>query len=1057
MLRSLAWYWRSQAALAAGAAVATAVLTGALVVGDSVRESLRDLSEQRLGGIEEVLVSPRFLREELADSLTAALQTQVGPLILLPGASRHATSGRRHQNTTVYGVDERFEAVFLNTTSTEQGLDFSRRQGQLFPSGIVNSALARELDLVIGDDLVLNLGTVSAVPREALIGRQEDSNSIESVRVTVVAILAPPTQTKTSSSTPSSPLDHFSLNLSQAPTPAVLLPLKRLQRVLDQRGRVNALVSAKSPGGALQEALEAQLSAEDLGLTVDALPNGYRLESDRLILSHVESQAIRTASEALNTQSLGTLTYLANSLVGVNGQVPYSTVATLDLANPVTQERITWLEGESDTVLGAKEILINRWAADDLNLEIGDPIILNYYEVGAHEELITRSHKFFLRGILALEGLAADRTLTPDYPGMSDAEDISGWDPPFPVDLETIRDRDEEYWDLYGAAPKAFVSPETAETLWGSRFGDLTSFRWFDSPRPAVAPEQFLERVLSNLEPSRLGLTFQPVRQQALEASAGATDFSQLFLGFSFFLILSAGLLSSLLFKLGTEQRRREVGLLLALGFPPRRVRHRFRNEGLLIGGVGVLLGTGGAVLFASLMLEGLTTRWSTAVGTSNLHLFVDPTTLLIGAAISWLLIAWTVSRSVKRLGQDSPIASLEGRDASRIFGDSRKRSPRIAWISLTLGLLCLLISIVNPSQATTLTLTGGALLLLSGIAWYSWWLGKPRVASALEGPPLVTLGMRNAERHRERSITSVALVASACFVIALVTSFRGPSHDSAETQRARTGGYALVGESTIPLSRDLDDPEVREEFSLNEKAASQPTSPDLSFSTTPFRVRPGDDTSCLNLYRPSVPRILGATQDFLDSDLFSFSAAIEDRDNPWSLLSEPLEEGVIPAIADFNSAQWILHKGLGDEILIPVEQGPPGATATRRTDRWFSFSERTGHLRRELHPTLPRTQRIQLLPHRLSLERVESVDPVGERPRAVWARSTNNQRPPRRLRRDRTHLPHHLSDLRGTRFPPRHDRPGNRNATQRHRAKTRTCGDASLRIPPQDAGFDSA
>ena len=34
--------------------------------------------------------------------------------------------------------------------------------------------------------------------------------------------------------------------------------------------------------------------------------------------------------------------------------------------------------------------------------------------------------------------------------------------------------------------------------------------------------------------------------------------------------------------------------------------------------------------------------------------------------------------------------------------------------------------------------------------------------------------------------------------------------------------------------------------------------------TVTPFRVLPGDDTSCLNLYEPRQPRILGVRREFI-------------------------------------------------------------------------------------------------------------------------------------------------------------------------------------------------
>jgi hypothetical protein len=72
ILRSLFYHGRINAAVAMGVAAATAVLVGALLVGDSVRESLRSLTLERLGKIDEVLVSDRFFRAELVEELRAS-------------------------------------------------------------------------------------------------------------------------------------------------------------------------------------------------------------------------------------------------------------------------------------------------------------------------------------------------------------------------------------------------------------------------------------------------------------------------------------------------------------------------------------------------------------------------------------------------------------------------------------------------------------------------------------------------------------------------------------------------------------------------------------------------------------------------------------------------------------------------------------------------------------------------------------------------------------------------------------------------------------------------
>src|SRR5438067_5079116 len=97
ILRGLAYYWRTNAAVVLGVAAAVAVLTGALLVGDSVRGSLRHLVLDRLGRFDEALVTGRFFRAALADELAATpgfgdCFTAAVPAIVLRGTveCRHA-------------------------------------------------------------------------------------------------------------------------------------------------------------------------------------------------------------------------------------------------------------------------------------------------------------------------------------------------------------------------------------------------------------------------------------------------------------------------------------------------------------------------------------------------------------------------------------------------------------------------------------------------------------------------------------------------------------------------------------------------------------------------------------------------------------------------------------------------------------------------------------------------------------------------------------------------------------------------------------------------------
>src|SRR5215211_3697669 len=108
--RSLAYYWQTNLVVVLGVAIAVSVLAGALLIGESVRGSLRDLSSRRLGNTDDVISSPTFFREQLATDLMQpgySIGTTC-PLISLEGVLVHERSKRRAGGVKVYGVDDRF-------------------------------------------------------------------------------------------------------------------------------------------------------------------------------------------------------------------------------------------------------------------------------------------------------------------------------------------------------------------------------------------------------------------------------------------------------------------------------------------------------------------------------------------------------------------------------------------------------------------------------------------------------------------------------------------------------------------------------------------------------------------------------------------------------------------------------------------------------------------------------------------------------------------------------------------------------------------------------------
>ena len=936
MRRSLSHFWRIQLAVLLGAAVATAVLTGALLVGDSVRGSLRDLTLDRLGRIDYALVSERFFREELATDLSHKLEGEAQfhretvPAILLNGTAVNPKTKTRASRVQIQGIDERFTGFWENA-SGQTAPSLEKRPGQLFPSVHINQSLQKELDIAIGDQILFSFEKHSDIHRDFLLGHRDSSEVLQTLRLTVTKIL------------PNRGIGIFGLRPDQSRPLNAHLPLTVLQKALGSETKVNAIfVSAASPNSSdlatagilpdLQNKLHQALKLEDLGLIVRHVSSdsiggvGYlSLESTQFLLKPDIIEAARAVAIERRTLFLPILTYFANTIAANGRAIPYSTITGLDTQRAFSFELT---DGSSAPPLADDEILLNEWAATDLSAEVGDEINVSYYIVGPREKLLTRGAQFRLKGVVAIKGLAADRGLTPDFPGIHAADDMSEWNAPFPIDLNRIRPKDEVYWDLFRATPKAFVSDGIAQQLWRSRFGDLTAvqIRTVFGADLQTTQTNFQRRLLEKIRPAQVGLVFRPVKAEGLAAATGSTDFSYLFIGFSLFLIVSAALLVGLLFRLGIEQRASEIGILLATGYTISTVRRRFMKEGGLIAGIGGLVGLGGGVVYAWLLMIGLRTWWLAAVGTPFLSLHISPLSLVFGYLIALIVVLFSIGWTVRQLGKvPIPVLIAGGVGIGGLSNRSTNagtRSRILAFASLGLALALTVFVLASETTASVgLFFGSGVLLLIAGLAFFSIWLRSGgRAASRPKVAVTTQMGIKNSGHQPGRSMLCAALVGCACFVIVAVGANRHveQKQGAVPQKESGTGGFALVAESDIPLHHDLNSQDGRFELGFSESDSDAAADTHISS----FRLLPGEDASCLNLYRPQKPRILGASHGFIERGGFQFQGTTAARENPWELLEDELEPGVIPAIGDYNSAQWILHLGLGDELSIQNESG---------------------------------------------------------------------------------------------------------------------------------------
>jgi hypothetical protein len=163
--------------------------------------------------------------------------------------------------------------------------------------------------------------------------------------------------------------------------------------------------------------------------------------------------------------------------------------------------------------------------------------------------------------------------------------------------------------------------------------------------------------------------------------------------------------------------------------------------------------------------------------------------------------------------------------------------------------------------------------------------------------------------------LLTAGLLASATFLIVAVQAFhRDPSQDFLE-QTGGSGGFALLAEAEVPIFENLNQRHDLAQFATTD--AAKQLIRDATF--VPFRVKPGDDVSCLNLYRPRQPRLLGVPPALIQRGGFQFADTEASTDaekaNPWLLLDKEYDNGVIPVFGEANTVTWILDSKLGGEI----------------------------------------------------------------------------------------------------------------------------------------------
>jgi ABC-type lipoprotein release transport system permease subunit len=362
------------------------------------------------------------------------------------------------------------------------------------------------------------------------------------------------------------------------------------------------------------------------------------------------------------------------------------------------------------------------------------------------------------------------------------------------------------------------------------------------------------------------------------------------------------------------ERRASQVGLLMAVGWTAKQVRMTLLGEAGVIALLGSVLGLFGGVFYTKAALAGLNGVWGGATAGLKLIYAAQPVTMVIAGVSSFVVSMLTLWWVTRKLLKTAPRALLAGEGMQTAKTSKARKWTNWKWwavigLVMAIGLGFAGTKATNAEELGGMFFGAGMMLMVAMLAMASGWM-KAMARGQRVATSLWQIGVRNVVRRPGRSLAVLGMMAGGIFLVAAVNAFRLTAESDSSKRDSGTGGFALIGESSLPVYEDLNSKAGREAFGLDEEDMQ-------GVAVVPFRVRPGDDASCLNLNKAQNPQVVGVKSEQLARrEAFIFSGK-----GSWKLLSGAADDAV-PAIADMATAMWGLGKGVGDVLDYDVGGG---------------------------------------------------------------------------------------------------------------------------------------
>jgi putative ABC transport system permease protein len=965
---------RLTALTVAGLIVGSAMVTGSLAVGDSMKNGVIEQVYANLGAVDEAVHSNGLFNETVFDDVSAsppvaAMTDALAPLLILGGSVRRGATGPVESSVNIVGYDGRFTA--FGTFALAGGGSFSGELGR--SEAIVNQELADALGASAGT--VLRITTRS--PEFSVESIYSNLTQQVSIDVSVFAIAK------------DSGLGRFSLASGGTIARNVFLNLSYLQEAIGAPSNINTIVVSNTgdvrdglkPSGdvtaRLQTAVDEAVGFEDLRFHI--VTSSYiRIENENVFFDEIYFDAVDTmVGSVAGMENVSALTsYFVNNISFGGNSIPYSTVTGLnphaDYAFGAFTDNIT----KSPIIGGIQdnEIIITNYTAARLGAGVGDTVSLNYSVYTSTFAQVYRTATFTVKHVVDMAGKANDPDIMPPFPGIKGKASCADWNPTW-VSGDKMRSEmtyeDLNYWLLYGGTPKAYITLTEAEQLWANDLGNITTIKVRGTNLPQLASD-IGSRLNSTILGGDAGISVLPVKANGIESAEGVQLLTETFLSFGVVVMISGIILAVALVGMVMEGRRREIGVLKTLGMKRGQVTRTFAFEAFFVSVISAAIGILVGLLIAFLCIFLTNTFWSNIVEGTTVTLYFTLDTVVVGFVAGFLVSFISFTLSARQ---------TSGRLLGATFQmpRSQKRTRRLSTSFVILGGTMMAGSARSPLDAPTqsaIAVAGAALMLFSlpfvtaNRRWRAYMMPvvslllivtavifSYAVASGSESVPfllyfvsgfaviaalvsllfvslrrigsglsriLAAMGANTGTlrvaflspaRRAGRTTLAISLFAIVIFTyLGLSVNIQGQQANVDNMVMRQGAGYDVMGESSISVRFNLGNQTDR----INNGFTNFPA----NSSVVQFLTYGQIGGSCSNLKKNLPPRLIGANESFMRDSLLRFQAPAGGGQSTWDVLETIEADGAIPAIGDSNTIVWILGKGVGDRITMTDERG---------------------------------------------------------------------------------------------------------------------------------------